>query len=367
MKQLFAIAILVLVGCAPTKTFSPSTSMSVAPAPQLSDDLELESIAVAAERSSARLLAQGQGVLRFGALEVDRKAYADYLARFARIVRATKDRRALYAAVQEAFVFLRASGESRPGEVFITSYFEPIIEGSRSPTVRFSRPLYRKPPDLTAPARPYLTRAEIDGEEALAGKGLEICWVDPVDGFFLHIQGSGRVRLEDGSVLTLNFAAKNGHPYHPIGKEVMRALGNNTSMPRLEAYLRSLTPEDRQRILNANPSYVFFKESTAPAVTSSGVSATAGRTIATDSKLFPKGGLAVLRFDRPVFADGPDDEAPDIRTVARFVIDQDTGGAITGPGRVDLFWGTGSDAKKHAGVVRGWGTLYYLVPRVLVR
>ena len=355
-----------LIGCSPT--FTPQEAMSPVPPPQLADDLELETIAVAAERSSKRLLEQGAGRLRFGSLEIDRTDYADYLARFARIVRSTKDRTALYAAVREAFVFLKASGESRPGQVFITSYFEPIIEGSRNKTERFSHPLYRRPPELPSPAeKPYLTRAEIDGEGKLRGRGLELCWVDPVDGFFLHIQGSGRVRLENGEVLTLNFAGKNGHPYHPIGKSVTAALKGNTSMPRLEAYLRSLSAEARQRIFNDNPSYVFFKESHAQAVTSSGVSATAGRTIATDSKLFPKGALAVLRFDRPVFDDGPDDEAPDIRTVARFVIDQDTGGAITGPGRVDLFWGSGAEAKKHAGVVRGWGTLYYLVPRVLVR
>ena len=353
--------------------------MAITSPPRLADDLSLETLAGAVELSAAKLLESKEGTLKFGTLVIDRREYADYLNRFARVVRRTKDPEALYAAVAEAFVFLRASGESRPGEVFITSYFEPIILGAKAPTARYSRALYRRPADLIVGSDkrkgrmqhgkllPYFTRAEIDGEGALAGQGLEICWVDPVDAFFLHIQGSGRVKLPTGEVLTLNFADKNGHPYHPIGKSVAASLGGNTSMPPLEAYLRAQSPEEQQRIFNANPSYVFFKESQRRAVTASGVSATAGRTIATDGDLFPKGTLAVLRFDRPVFDDGPDDTAPDIRTVARFVVDQDTGGAIKGPGRVDLFWGTGDEAKKHAGVVRGWGSLYYLVPRVLVR
>ena len=192
--------------------------------------------------------------------------------------------------------------------------------------------------------------------------------MDAVDASVLLIQGSGRVKLTDGRIINLNFAGKNGHPFRSIALALKDRLpGGNTSLPTLERYLRSLDRNSMLKALGENPSYVFFREGKERAITASGVPATAGRTIATDPRLFPKGALGVLVFDAPTFPKGdesdPDNGGPDLKHVVRFVVDEDTGGAIKGAGRVDLFWGSGADAKRHAGIVRSWGELYYLVPR----
>ncbi len=213
---------------------------------------------------------------------------------------------------------------------------------------------------------PYFSREDIDGKNVLTGRSLELCYVDPVDAFFLHIQGSGTVTLSDGSQLYLNYAEKNGLRYEAVGKFLREKIAPlPITMQRVESALRTMSTQERNQILFRNPSYVFFRTNTERAVTSLGVPATPGRTIAADPKFAPKGALALVTFPKPVFAAGHETR-PDPTTkqqVSRLVLDQDSGGAITGTARIDLFWGRGDDAKRHAGVVQERAQMLYLLPK----
>ena len=321
-------------------------------------------------------LKKREGNLSFGKFSIPS---ADYLAALQRLENAVRTRPdvELKTLVLENFQVMEVYGDKRWGDVFVTGYFEPRIKGSYKPTKKFTRAIYRKPSDLkkvilrqfsdkfegqdSLRARvdgeqvlPYFTREEIDSKNKLQKKKLEICWVDPIDAFFLQIQGSGVVELQGGKELYLVFSEKNGRKYEAIGRFLREKIApEKISMQSIERYLRSLAPEEAQKIMNLNPSYVFFNTSKRRAITSIGVPATAGRTIAVDAKIYPKGALAFLSFDGS--------ESSSVK--GRFVFDQDVGGAITGPGRVDLFWGSGDVAKQGAGMMQQRANLYYFVPR----
>ena len=191
-----------------------------------------------------------------------------------------------------------------------------------------------------------------------------MAWADPSDAFFVQVQGSGTVVLEDGKRLRVGYADQNGHKYESIGKFMVDVLPKGKiSLQTIEAYLRGLSADQIRAYLFRNPSYVFFHEIDGEAVTSLGVPVIPGRTIATDGRYFPKGALAILDIDKPRF-DSPTDEKPaGTEHVSRWVLDTDTGGAIRGGGRVDLFWGNGPEAKRYAGQIKSPGRLVYLVPK----
>jgi membrane-bound lytic murein transglycosylase A len=242
-------------------------------------------------------------------------------------------------------------------------------------------PLYRTPPDLVTadlglfrPAfageriagrvdgtalKPYAKRAEIE-RGALAGRGLELVWVDDAaDAFFLHIQGSGRVTLEDGSVVRVGYAGGNGHAYTAIGRELARRgvmAPEDVSMQSLRAWLAN-NPDEAQALMEVNDSYVFFRilEGEGP-LGSQGVVLTPGRSLAVDARFLPLGAPVWLATTDPVDA---------ARPLRRLTVAQDTGGAIRGPARADLFWGHGADAAERAGRMRQEGELYLLLPRAL--
>ena len=336
-----------------------ATALREVTPPALSDDAPLAPLLDAVERE-IDLLSRSQRPLelRFGATSIPRDVYVQSLRHFVELGRAARDTADFLAAVGRDYRFYRASiGDS----TLVTSYYEPIIRGSRTPTEHYSRPLYRRPPDLRAP---YYTREEIDSKNKLAGRGLELCWVDPIDAFVLQTEGSGTVRFDDGSTLALDYAGTNGRPHERLSrflKDVIPAKA--MSMQSIEAYLRGLPIERMQSVLDRNPHYVFFQEraGSGPA-TSLGVAPTDGRTIATDARYFPKGALAYLVTTRPVFDDASAQAPSAWAPLARFVLDQDTGSGIKGA-RVDLFWGSGEDAARFAGVMKQKGQVYYLVPR----
>ncbi|MGE0528678.1 MAG: MltA domain-containing protein, partial [Bdellovibrionales bacterium] len=272
----------------------------------------------------------------------------------------------------------------------------PVIEGARHPTGRFRQPLYGVPKDMVlvdmssfasmrsnvSPGRgvlrgrlvaptggemgrivAYPSRAEIDSS-GLQGQAQVLAYVDPVDAFFLEIQGSGVVHFSDGRELKLGYAAQNGHAYVPVGKFLLdRIPKERMSLQMIESHLRSLPTEEARRLMWQNPSYVFFQRLPNAGRTFLGTEVVAGRTIATDRSLFPKGTLAFLEFEKPIFRSSEDTEPASWQKTSRFVLDQDTGGAIRGPHRVDLFWGRGPLAKQAAGVMKGRGRLIYFVPR----
>ena len=271
------------------------------------------------------------------------------------------------------------TAEVGDGNAFVTGYFEPEIAGTRTRQPGYDVPVYKLPPDLVrartgdavplADGRmplgryddagvflPYYDRAQIDDGE-LAGKGLEIAWAaDPVELFFLQIQGSGRLRAPDGSLVRIGFAGQNGHPYTGIGS-VMRERGligsapgqYSGSMQGIQQYLRD-HPEDGRALMRQNRSYVFFRELTGPGPVGALNVPIAGRsTVAVDPAFVPLGAPVWLQLDR--------------REASGLWVAQDTGGAIQGANRFDSFWGAGAEARRIAGGMSARGRALLLLPK----
>ncbi len=270
---------------------------------------------------------------------------------------------------------------------FVTGYFEPELEASRTPDARFAVPIYAPPDDLVeigeaalpgwdpamrfarraaAGIEPHFDRAAIEAG-ALAGRGLEIAFVeDAVDAFFVHVQGSARLRLRDGSTMRIGFAAKSGHPYTSIGRlAVQRGLlpAERADKDGLEAWLKA-NRVPGEALMRENRSFIFFRELGALGdadgpLGAAGVPLTAGRSLAIDRTL--------MTLHMPIFVAAPtlaDPARPD-RPFRRLMIAQDTGSAILGPARGDIFVGSGSAAGCIAGRIRHAARMIVLVPRIV--
>ncbi|WP_128514584.1 murein transglycosylase A [Tabrizicola thermarum] len=251
-------------------------------------------------------------------------------------------------------LFFKPVVVGKPPALF-TGYFEPELEGSPVRTSRFRYPIYRRPPELTDGVA-YHTRAAIEGG-AIAGRGLELAWLDdPVDVYFLHVQGSGRIRMTDGSVIRVGYAGKNGHSYRSVGQEMVRR-GTHTldqvSAPEIANYVRS-NPGTGRALLDTNPSYVFFRKigtlrpEDGP-IGAMGRSITALRSVAIDPRFTPLGAPVWIEKDGR-------------RPIRSLMVAQDTGGAIKGMQRADIFYGTGKDAGDAAGSVKDPGRMVLLLP-----
>lgn len=238
-------------------------------------------------------------------------------------------------------------------EGLFTGYYEPILHGSWRRTDRYYVPLYRPPGAGVRKA----SRAEIEAG-ALAGKGLELLWTDdPVGVFFLQIQGSGRVQMEDGSLVRVGYAGNNGFSYFPVGRELIRRgeiTPEQMSMQAIRQWL-DMHPDQADGLMNMNPSYVFFRvlDGEGP-IGAHGVALTPGRSLAVDPSFVPYGVPIWLETTDPVQGGAP---------LSRLVVAQDTGGAIKGPIRGDVFWGMGDDAELRAGLMKQPGRYYLLLPR----
>ncbi|RVV98008.1 murein transglycosylase [Mesobaculum littorinae] len=237
-----------------------------------------------------------------------------------------------------------------------TGYFEPELRGARTPDDRFRYPLYALPPEIEA-GKPWHSRAEIETDALLADRDLEIAWLeDPVDAFFLQIQGSGRIRMQDGSLVRVGYAGKNGRDYRSIGKELVRRgefEAHEVSADVIRNWVRK-NGEEGLKLLHHNPSYVFFREvSEVPAdkgpLGAMNRSITAMQSVAIDPAYVPLGA--------PVWI-----EKEGAEPLHRLMIAQDTGSAIKGPQRADIFFGTGRQAGKAAGQIRDPGRIVVLLP-----
>ncbi len=259
-------------------------------------------------------------------------------------------------------------GAGKDGRVLFTAYYEPVLEGSREPDPRYPVALYRPPDDLLkrGSGRPYLTRHEIDRLGRLAGRGYEILWLkDPVEAFFLHVQGSGRILLEDGTTLRVRYAGSNGRPYRSIGEVLIqsgRLKPGEASAPSIKAYLQA-HPEERDKILDANERYIFFEavEDGLGPWGSLAVPLTEGRSIAADPAYYPEGALAWVETETPVLDENG--RLQGWRPLRRFVLIQDAGSAIRGPARADIYWGSGERAGLEAGYMKREGRLFVLAPK----
>lgn len=281
-----------------------------------------------------------------------------------------------------AAYLVRDAAQDKADGLF-TGYYEPLLYGSLEKSERYNVPLYKKPDDLVevnlgafrptlkgqniagrvenGRLVPYHDRAAI-GRGALAEKGEVLLWVDdPVGAFFLHIQGSGRVRFEDGSEMRVGYAGQNGHVYYAIGKYLVE---NGTlpkekvTMPAIRDYLAA-HPDEAETVMNKNASYIFFREleNADGPLGAEGVALTETRSLAVDRRIYPYG--------MPVWLDLDGVFEPENR-IRRLVVAQDTGGAIRGAVRGDVFWGYGAEAEKNAGHMKSRGRYWVLLPRSVV-
>jgi membrane-bound lytic murein transglycosylase A len=312
-------------------------------------------------------------------------AWKDFCAEAARITTTdTAAQRVLLESRLRPWRVVSISGDARhrvrADAGLITGYYEPLLKGSRRRGGAFQTPLYAVPNDLLtidlAEAYPQLAGIRVRGKlqgkrvvpypdraqlaEGRALTGQELLWVDSaVDAFFLQIQGSGRVTLEDGSTVRMAYAEVNGRPYRAIGRYLVdkgEMTVEQATAPALRQWLAT-HPERQQEVFNQNPSVVFFREEPLPDAATGpkgalGVPLTPGRSIAIDPGLLPLGAPFFLSTTHPVSG------VP----LQRLVLAQDTGGAIRGAPRADLFWGWGPDAAEGAGRMRAQGALWLLWP-----
>ena len=288
--------------------------------------------------------------------------------------------RAFFERFFQPVAVLGAGGPSG----LITGYYEPSLRGSRKQSARYRFPLYRRPKDMIRVdagvfktslkgqrligridgdrLKPYFDRAAIDAG-ALDGKGLELVWVDDaVDAFFLHIQGSGRVALRDGGEMRVGFAGKNGRRYFAVGRELIRRGAvslEDMSMQAIRAWLAA-HPDEAAALMALNPSYVFFRELKGPGPRGAlGIALSPGRSLAVDRKLLPLGAPLWLDTTLPAALGAA------AAAYRRLMVAQDTGGAILGAVRGDVFFGHGQEAEAVAGRMRQSGRIYLLLPKPL--
>lgn len=289
------------------------------------------------------------------------------LVRFRQLLISSKTPAELQAAVKREFAFYQSVGNDGKGTVIFTGYYQPIYKASRRPTAEYRYPLYRMPPNLANWSKPHPTRLELEGSDALQGskgklRGLELVWLrDRLEAYFVQIEGSAQLQLTDGTVTTVGYAGKTNYSYTSLGRELAndgKVPLEGLTLPVILKYFQE-NPLELNNYIPRNRGFVFFRETKgAPAMGNLGVPVTADRSIATDKSLMPPGALALIHAQIP-YANAPGEMQQ--RLVSRYVLDQDTGGAIKGAGRVDYYMGVGKVAGDRAAVTNGSGQLYYLL------
>jgi membrane-bound lytic murein transglycosylase A len=378
---------LFFVACTETpKEPSRKTSLEIVSRdemPRFEDDLNPESLRTAIEKSLSFFdRVPGERSFPLGAASVSAESLKNSLLEFLKLL---EEDRLDPDSVAQMFDVYCTGREKTSEQCLVTGYYEPVVEGSIKEEGDFSYPLYGVPPDLLSvdlasfdPVRfprerligrtqgnrvvPYYTRAEIDRDRKLEKYGCELAWLkDPIDVFFLQVQGSGIVRVSDGRLLRIGYAGANGRPYKSIGKVLIDSgaiPSEAMSLQTLRTYLWD-HPERRDELMWQNESYVFFRWTEDGPMGSLNVPLTAGRSIATDQRYCPGGAVAYLETMKPRI-----DETGKVsywEPLRRWVVNQDTGGAIKGPGRVDLFCGTGEQGEGIAGRLKHPGRLCFLV------
>lgn len=282
------------------------------------------------------------------------------------------------AFFERTFVPYEVRGGTDPEGLF-TGYYEAALRGSKTKSAKYNVPLHARPSDLVmvnlgefrdelkgqriagrvkdGNLKPYESREEILAGKLPPAQEKVLVWVDdPVEAFFVQVQGSGIVQMDDGSALRIGYDGQNGHIYYAIGRELVKRgelTKDNVSMQAIRGWLEQ-HPDQAAELMNTNKSYVFFRELTgAGPIGGQNVALTPGRSLAIDRSLLPYG--------MPMWLDaaGPRDQGERIR---KMMITQDTGGAIRGPVRGDYFWGYGPDAEHNAGLMKSKGRYWILLP-----
>jgi membrane-bound lytic murein transglycosylase A len=397
-KTISAAAVfLLLSGCAtprgPLAPPPPKAVERLAPEawPELIDDLDAASLELAASRLASYLEAKGDGFVVFGKMKVGRRRLKDTLEAFVEVRKLASRGEPLNRALRERFDLYKINRSSSVSGHF-SAYYAPTIPASAKRTEEYRYPLYAKPKDLIAADLgafnrkfkgqkvfgridekgrfvPYFDRRAIDIRDALKGRGLEIAWLKSgFDRLNIHIQGSGILAYPDGSEKMARFAATNGAPYASVGLAVVGSKAMRRDEINAETLRRYLEehPEGEAWLLARNPRYTFFSLTDLPPggepSGTTGGSLVAGRSIAIDPKIVPFGALAFASL--PLVQVDEEGNLLGKETATRFLVCADTGGAIKGPGRVDLYLGHGPRAKGAAHNVWEHGELYVLLKKL---
>jgi len=381
---------LFLYGCfgrilSPAPEPAALVKMSSSEYPEFIDDTYYDNLEEGIRQSLSYLKKRpGDMKFKFGQDVYETSHMIDSLVKLLEFIEKKPSADELRNYIDENYYVYKSTGSNGSGEVLFTGYYEPFLEGSILKSCTYKYPVYGTPPDLISidlslfspkfegekitgrytgqTVVPYYERKEIEAGGMLDNKAPVLAWVkDPIDLFFLQIQGSGKILLDNGETINIHYNASNGRPYKSIGnlliqKEIIPH--SEMSMQKIRAYLNS-EPEDVQDILNYNPSYVFFKTEEDGPLGYLGVKLTPGRSVALDRRIFPLAGIVYIETVKPrVSGDG---EIAEWIKSSKFVLNQDTGGAIRGPGRADIFWGNGKYAETAAGNMRHKGSLYFLI------
>jgi len=377
-------------GCA-TKTIRPPeeigvlAKLPVSEYPEFTDDNNYENLKEGIIQSLSYLNKRPKDMqFKFGGDLYKVSHMIDSLIKFLGFIEKNSSQDELKQFISKNYLVYKSTGSNQTGEVLFTGYYEPFLEGSLTKSDLYKYPVYGIPSDLVSidlslfspkyagekisgrytekTVVPYFDRKEIETGGILEGKAPVIVWVkDRIDLFFLQIQGSGKIKTDNGEILNIHYHASNGRPYKSIGnflieKEIITK--SEMSMQKIRAYL-SANPERTDDTLNYNPSYVFFKTEKEGPLGYLGVKLTPERSVALDRSIFPPAGLVYIETEKPVV-----NESGKITgwvKNSKFVLNQDTGGAIRGPGRADIFWGNGEYAETAAGNMQHKGSLYFLI------
>jgi len=372
MEKFFKSLILSLVGCISFSTALYSQPLIKLPDPKplqtspnnLVDDLlpsDRQALLNAIDHS-LRFIRTGTAAARYANYPgITRDRVERSLIRFRQLVQTASTAQELHNAVLKEFDLYQSIGLDQKGTVHFTGYFEAVFPASRIRTATYKYPLYKLPKDFGTWASPHPPRGKLENSKQL--QGLELVWLsDRFSAFLIHVQGSARLQLTNGQTMTVGYAGKTDRPYASIGKQLVmdgKMKLEEVTLPTLITYFQQ-NPQDLEKYLPRNQSFVFFRETfMSPAMGSIGVPVTAERSIATDKSLMPPGAIALISTSLPFI----DDSSGKLifKPIRRFVLDQDTGGAIKGAGRVDIFMGTGQPAQDRSGVINNNGELYYLI------
>jgi len=381
------VIVAICISCAPKPVLREPALVCI-PAgeqPQFVDDADYEQLARSIEMSLVYLRKRPpQKEVRFGADTYTVAHLIRSLERFADLIEDRPSPELLNRRIREHFLVYRAAGQGDTHQVLFTGYYEPILHGSLTRSDRFPVAVHSRPADLveidlSAFARdlkgrrivgqytgrtviPYPDRQQIRQDAAFDQKATPIAWLrDDVDLFNLMVQGSGKIVLDDGEMFDVHFDASNGRAYRSIGRLLIvqdKISKDKMSMQAIRDYLKA-NPDEADAVMDHNPRYIFFHRIEQGPLGALGVSLTPNRSLAVDRQRFPMAALAFIALPTPRVDD--EGRLDGWQSYHGFVLAQDTGSAITGAGRADLFWGHGARAETAAGHLKHDGRLYFLV------
>jgi len=361
---------------------------SIADLKGFADDMDPASLGRVIDNQLAVMFKQDPGSpVRLGDFTLTRGRLVETLKAFQKLLQKNLPQEEFNKKVSEKFLLYRV-GKGKNKKVLFTGYYRPVITASPTPSPRYRFPIYQMPDeDFQSVKRQggirlvgsnsgikkirqstknwrNLTREEIDNKGALSHQGLEVAWLEnELERYFLHIQGSGVLEFPDGTRQGVRYQGSNNYSYNSIGKKMIRdgvITTSQGSMQEIKKYFAN-NPQDTSKYLSQNKRYIFFSLSDKGAIGSGGGELVGGRSIATDKSIYPAGGLVFVKVRQPVL--DANNKIKYWKPISRFVIDQDTGSAIRGKARADLYFGTGKKAGAKAGHYHEKGEVYYLIKK----